>query len=385
VSSSAARAVSSLAEARVLIVHEWLVTWAGSERVAEEILRVVPQADVVVAVRQEEMRERNVLTKRARETWLHRIPGARERHRWFLPLHFAAFRSLPTDAYDLIISSSHAFSKAVRPRRGQPHVCYCHSPPRYLWGLGQTYRETGGIIESAALGAATPILRMLDKVAARGVTQFVANSRFVADRIHRVYGRSAVVVYPPVFAKEVSQLPPKRDNFVLVFGRLVGYKRVDLAIRAAQQLGMPLVIAGDGPERGRLERLAGPMTRFLGDVDEATAGTLMETCRALIFCAEEDFGITPVEANAHGAPVVAFARGGILESMTADTAEFFTRLEVDDLVKAIERATARDWNDGLLRANARRFGGQRFRDEMRSVLEQQLSRQATGESPRSTA
>jgi glycosyltransferase involved in cell wall biosynthesis len=365
---------NEIASLRVLIVHEWLVSWAGSERVLEQLVALAPHADVVVAVATPDMRRSHAIAERARETWLSKIPGARLRHRWFLPLHPFAFGSIDTSKYDLVISSSHAFAKSVRVRERTAHVCYCHSPPRYLWDLAETYAAAAPFTERLALRAATPLLRHLDRRSAAGVSTFVSNSKFVADRIRRCYARESVVVAPPVVAKAQSERRPTvsgRGDFLLSLGRLVSYKRVDLAIAAAERLGVPIVVAGSGPEQARLERMAGPNTSFVGEVTEAEAAELMERCRAFVFCGEEDFGIAPVEANAHGAPVIGLGRGGLLESMVdGETAELFAEARVDDVSAAIERALARGWDETVVRANAARFAPEVFRTKMRDVLEQ---------------
>jgi glycosyltransferase involved in cell wall biosynthesis len=362
-------AAGPLGRLRVLVAHEWLVAWAGSERVVEEILTAFPEADVVVGVRRPDMADGHRLTTRARETWLGRVPGARAHHRWFLPLQGLAFASLDTSAYDLVISSSHAFSKMVRARPGAVHLCYCHSPPRYLWDLRDAYRRGAGPLQRAALAVSSPALRRWDRHAAGRVDHFLANSRFVASRVRRAYGRRATVVYPPVSPKG-AVAPGPRGDFLLSLGRLVPYKRVDLAIAAAERLGRRLIVAGDGPDRPRLERLAGRRTEFAGAVSEAEAGRLLSTCAAFVFCAEEDFGIAPVEANAHGAPVVAYRAGGVCESMADGvTAEFFDRQEVEDVAAALARALDRSWDQAALAANAARFSPEVFRGRFRAAVE----------------
>jgi glycosyltransferase involved in cell wall biosynthesis len=194
------------------------------------------------------------------------------------------------------------------------------------------------------------------------VDHFLSNSRYVADRVRRCYGRDSDVVFPPVAAKASHAPSADREPFLLHLGRLVPYKRVDLAVLAAERLGIPLVVAGDGPERARLEAMAGSQTTFVGAVSESEASRLLSACRAFVFCAEEDFGITPVEANAHGAPVVGFGRGGLVETMVPGvTAELFEEQSVDSLVAALERAMARTWDVGALAANAARFAPERFR------------------------
>lgn len=349
-----------LASLKVLIVHDWIVAWGGAERTVEELLTIFPQADLVVGVLGAGRRELNAVTRRVQETWLARLPFARQHHRWFLPLYAVAFATVDTAGYDLVISSSHAFAKMVRTSPEVPHLCYCHSPPRYIWDLHAEYRRSGDVA-GFALALAAPLLRLVDRLSARRIDVLVANSHYIAQRIARAYGRAAAVVHPPVTSKPVRRRTGPRDDVLLSFGRLVPYKRVDLAIQAANTLGARLIVAGDGPERDRLERLAGPTVTFVGEVDEQEAGELMERCRAMLFCGEEDFGIAPVEANAHGLPVVALRRGGVVESMRDGiTAEFFEVPTVPAIVAAVQRAAARPWDEGAIRANAARFTADRF-------------------------
>lgn len=353
----------SLRSLRVLVAHDWLVTWAGSERCVAEILELFPNADLVVGVRTEKMARLNDVGRRARETWLGRLPGARNHHHWFLPLQAAAFATLDTRGYDLVISSSHAFSKMVRPSGDAVHVCYCHSPPRYLWDLRESYKDAARGLQRIAFASAAGILRRVDRSSANRVDHFIANSGYIADRIRRCYDRHSDVVYPPVASKPVRHPSSmKRGDFLLSMGRLVPYKRVDLAIEAANRLGMRLVVAGDGPERAKLEAIAGRDTEFLGAVSEEEAGRLLSTCSAFMFCAEEDFGIAPVEANAHGAPVVGYGRGGLLETMQpGQTAEIFEEQTMDSVVEAIQRAVSHSWDTQALQSNARRFSAENFR------------------------
>jgi glycosyltransferase involved in cell wall biosynthesis len=380
--------IETLSQARVLLVHEWLYTWAGAERCLEELVAIVPQADLLVGVVTPGMRAQHAIAGRAVETWVGRLPLARTHHRWFLPLHALAFRGFDTSRYDLVISLSHAFEKSIRSRNGR-HLCYCFSPPRYLWDLHGTYARHAPWPERLALRAATAPLRAVDRSAAAGVDRFVCISRTVAERVRRTYGRESDVVYPPVVAKSAAaaaSLP--REDFLLSLGRLVPYKRIDLAIAAAERLGIRLIIAGDGPERVRLQRLAGPHTEFVGHVSEEEAGRLLSTCRAFVFCGKEDFGIAPLEAHAHGAPVVAYGRGGVLETMRHNVdAIFFDRQTEGDVAFAIERCLARSWDAVALKENAARFSPEHFRGAMRAIVAEMLETGAGGrgvlDSPRS--
>lgn len=356
---------NALASLRVLVVHEWLYTWAGSERALEEILRVFPQADLLVGIVAPELRRTNAIAERAEETWVGRIPGARSHHRWFLPLHAVAFAMRDTRGYDLVISSSHAFEKAIPARGRTLHVSYCYSPPRYIWDLQPVYEKLGSIPARVALRVAAPVLRTFDRRFAAGVDHFVSISRTVAGRVRQHYGRPSDVVYPPVRPKPIPEQPaPLRAGYLLHLGRLVPYKRVDLAIQAAERLQMKLIVAGEGPERRSLEALAGRCTEFVGAVSEEEAGRLLAGCSAFVFCCEEDFGIAPVEANAHGAPVVYFDRGGAIETMIAGRTGIPCGAQtVDALVAAIEACLGRSWDGAILRENAARFGPERFRSE----------------------
>lgn len=351
-----------LADLRVLLVHDWIVAWGGAERALEQLLEVFPQAHLIVGVLDKGKRDLNAVTRHAEESWLARVPLARTHHRWFLPLYPAAFASVNTSGYDVVVSSSSAFAKTVRVKQGTPHLCYCYTPPRYLWDLQDEYRRDTSAA-GMALTLAGPMLRTIDRASAKRVTKFVAISKHIADRIRRAYGRDASVIYPPVALKPTTGKSGPRTDALLSLGRLVPYKRVDLAIKAANAIGARLIVAGDGPERGRLEALAGPTVTFLGEVSEDTAGDLMESCRAMIFCAEEDFGIAPVEANAHGLPVVAYNRGATRETLEDGvTAVFFDEPSPAAVAGAVSRASAVIWDDATLRRNATRFSPLIFRE-----------------------
>lgn len=367
-------AVRDLAGLRVLVVHQWLYTRAGAERVLEHLLEVVPQADVLAGIVAPHFRATNDTFARTRESWVGRLPGARRHHRWFLPAHALAFAMHDTRGYDLIISVSHAFEKAIQARPGAVHVSYCLSPPRYLWDLSAEHARYATMPQRIALAAARAPLRMLDRACARGVHHFVSLSHHVAARVRRVYGRDSAVVYPPVASK--AAIPrARREPFLLTIGRLVPYKRVDLAIRAAELLGMRLVVAGAGPEMARLKRIAGPHTEFVGEIPEQDAARLLSTCAAFVFCAEEDFGIAPLEANAHGAPVIAYGAGAALETIVeGETGVFFTEPSSDAVAQAARRCLERSWDEDVLRSNARRFSPDAFRDGMREQLALAMAR-----------
>lgn len=303
-----------------------------------------------------------------RGTMLQRLPGVRRYSRALLPLMPAAFARLDLSACDVVLTTSSAFSKNVRPRAGVPNICYCFTPPRYLWDLRESYTP------GAAGKLALPLVRWLrhrDRLAADRVTRFIAISNTVAERVRRTYARDCTVIYPPVEVDRIAPngLPP--EDFYLVVSRLVSYKRVDLAVEACNRLGRRLVVVGGGPELPRLRRLAGPTIEFRGILDDAEVAQLYARCRAFLFPGLEDFGIAPLEAQAAGRPVLAFGDGGATETvLDGVTGLWFRAQTVDALVDAMERLDSQSIAAAACVANARRFGAAEFRGRMREAIEQ---------------
>lgn len=373
--------IQSLEGARVALVHDWLVGWGGAERVLQELAEMFPSAPIYTSVWAPDAKVARVFGDRdIRTTRLQTIFSADEararQYRRLLPLMPAAFRALDLGAVDLVISSSHAFSKAVQRPRGAAHLCYCHTPPRYLWDL---YHEYSPGWRGWVRAPAAAWLRRQDRQAAAGVDRFVANSETVAERIWRAYGVSAVVVSPPVdlgpffsARRKPPEATPEDAPFV-AGGRMVAYKGLEIAIRAANASAQPLVVFGDGPERRHLEQISGPSVRFLGRVsDEALPGVLA-SARAFVFPAEEDFGILPVEALAAGTPVLAYARGGAAETVGAVAAQGGGRLiesrEIDVWAEAMLEFAAPDMvpADSLQRYSSAAFT-QALKNEAQSLL-----------------
>jgi glycosyltransferase involved in cell wall biosynthesis len=362
-------------QGRVLIAHDWLVKWGGAERVLDELLALFPDADIVTAFRHEAVALEQPTAYHASELWAGKLPGARNHHHWFLPIEALAFFGLNSANYDVVISSSHAFSKATRSGRLGINLCYCYSPLRYAWDLYDTYLSRSPFHRRLALRLGRRVFQLADRAAARRVSHFVAISQFVARRIQTCYGRVARVVYPPV-RRKVQHLTAsrRRDSFLLYLGRLVPYKRVDLLIEASKRLNMRLVIAGDGHDRPRLEQLAGPRVEFLGAVSEDDAAELLASCGCFVFAAEEDFGMAPIEANSFGTPVVAYRGGAVTETMISGvTAELFDEPTVSSAAEAIRRALGRSWDEALLARNADRFSVERFRSEFRATFQSTLA------------
>jgi glycosyltransferase involved in cell wall biosynthesis len=367
---------------RIALVHDWLITLGGADRVLLALHELFPQAPVYTALYDPNRLPPSFADLPVRTSWLQRLPGARQRHRSLLPAMPFAFRSFDLRGYDVVISSSHACAHGVRVPNGAVHICYCHTPMRYAWDQAPTYLRSISSLARPAARMAFAALRAWDRAAAQRVDYYVANSQHVAGRIKAHYGREATVIYPPVdvefFTPSPLPSPPQGgegrildilsplgrgegEGYFLVVSRLVPYKRVDLAVLACTQLGLPLVVAGDGPERARLGTMAGPTVRFAGQVDDAGLRELYRGCRALIFPGEEDFGIVPVEAQACGRPVIAYARGGVLETVIPGrTGALFDEQSVASLRMAVGEFEPGRFDSAAIRAHAQRFSPQRF-------------------------
>ncbi|MGH2902563.1 MAG: glycosyltransferase [Solirubrobacteraceae bacterium] len=357
---------------RVAVVHEWLTIPGGSEDVVIELLKMFPHAELFTTVYDpapwpELIKERPVHT-----SFLNRIPGAARHYPKLLPLMNRAFRSFDLSGFDLVLSSNHACAKNVRIPPGALHVCYCHTPMRYAWEEGFLDGELLGRVTRMLLPLLLRRLRREDLAGAASPDVFVANSRHVADRIERYYGRSAEVVHPPVDVEHFLMLPRAHEGFYLVFGRVVPYKRVDLAVAACSRLVRALKVAGDGRalQAVRADVQVRPEIEFLGRVTDAERDRLLGGARALLFPGEEDFGIVPVEAQAAGVPVIAYGVGGATESvLDGSTGVLFDEQTVTGLTAAIERFEGLELNEQAARENARRFGRGRFRSEMAQVID----------------
>lgn len=369
---------------RVAIVHEWLVNYAGSERVVEQFLKIYPDADLFAVVDFLEPHERGFLGGRtAKTTFIQKLPKAKNSFRSYLPLMPLAIEQLDLSGYDLILSSSHAVSKGVLTGPDQVHVSYVHSPIRYAWDLQHQYLEESNLTKGLKSWLARCILhyvRLWDYRTANGVDKFLANSKFIARRVRKVYGRSAEVIYPPVDTENF--FPGSiREDFYLVAGRMAPYKKVPLLVEAFA--GMPdkkLVVIGDGPDMERVKSLATSNVKVMGFQSFEVLRDHMQRAKAFVFAAEEDFGIAPVEAQACGTPVIAFGRGGALETVKgmdsdAPTGLFFH----EQTVSAIQAAVTQfeDNQERFTRENcqthASRFAPDRFRREVEAAVTSALT------------
>jgi glycosyltransferase involved in cell wall biosynthesis len=359
---------------RVAISHEWLTTLGGSERVVEALLELYPDAPVYTSFLSSVNLPESMKAWDIRTSFVQRLPLLDRVAQRYIPLFPMAFESFDLSAYDLVISSSSACAKGVLTGPGTMHVCYCHTPLRYAWEpyLDRRYRFSNPLMK-AGNDLVLHYLRLWDRQASDRVDYFIANSSNVADKIAKYYRRDAAVIHPPVNVDRFNPVDAPRPYF-LVISRLVSYKRVELAVEAFTRLGLPLKVAGDGPERDRLRRIAGPNIDFLGYVDDEEIQELLTGCLALIFPGEEDFGIVPVEAMAAGRPVIGYGRGGLTESVVdRRTGLFFSRPTVESLIDAVSRFSVSDFDPKRISKYAEKFSRERFKREMADFIEAKVA------------
>ena len=380
--SGRGRARARHAEPRVAIVHEWLDTFAGSERVLEQLLRCYPAADLFAVVDFMPEHERGFLRGRdVRTSFIQRLPFARRLFRRYLGLMPIAIQQLDMSGYDLVISNSHAVAKGVLTGPDQAHVSYVHSPMRYAWDMQHLYLSQAGLDHGLRGLYARWLfarLREWDVSTAHHVDHFIANSGYIARRIRKAYRRDATVIHPPV---DIDRFAPRadKDDFYLLACRFVPYKRAEIVVESfARQSGRRLVVVGDGPENARVRAAArgARNIEFRGTVSQTGLVDLMQRARAFVFAAEEDFGITLVEAQACGTPVIAYGRGGAAEIVVPEEAEcptglLFDRQEADAVTAAVERFEALGplVTADACRMNAVRFSQARFRVEIRGFVD----------------
>lgn len=360
---------------RVALVHYWLVTMRGGENVLEELCRLYPQADIFTHVIVPENISPVIRDHKITTSFISRLPGAVAHYQKYLPLMPLALEQLDLRGYDLVISSESGPAKGVITSADTLHLCYCHTPMRYLWNMYHDYRETAGRLTRAVMTPAFSYLRQWDYAAAARVDHFIANSTTVQRRIAKVYRRTSDVIHPPV-AVEAFRPADKVEDFYLYCGQLVPYKRADQAVEAFNRLGRELVVVGDGSDLPRLKRIAGPNITLVGRQTDDALRELYARCRALIFPGEEDFGIVPVEAMAAGRPVIAFGKGGVCDSVRDGIGGIlYPDQTVEGLIAAVTRFEQQEsrFTQQSVAAEAARFSATRFRQEFRDLAEAKLA------------
>jgi glycosyltransferase involved in cell wall biosynthesis len=362
----------------VAIIHYWLVGMRGGEKVVEALCEMYPNADIFTHVYVPEMVSEKIRQHRIVPTFINSLPRAARMYKTYLPLMPLALEQLDLRGYDLIISSESGPSKGIIPPSDALHVCYCHTPMRYIWNMYHEYRGGAGWITRTLMPPLTHYLRMWDVTSAARVDSFVANSATVARRIRRYYGADAAVIHPPVDTAAFSIVPPSElGDYYLMAGELVSYKRPDLAVRAFNEMKLKLVVIGGGEMLDEVRSLAGPTVTVMGSQPFEVLKQHYARCRALIFPGEEDFGMVPVEAMASGRPVVAFGRGGATETVVKGlSGAFFTEQSADAIASAVKGLADLDIDPVGIAAHAAKFGREQFFQKMRTHIDSLLASRA---------
>ncbi len=360
---------------RIAIVHDYLNQTGGAERVVESFHRLWPDAPIFTTIADRDAMPASLRDADIRVSWMQHLPAWKRHFRSYLPLYPFAIEQMDLRGYDVVVSSSSAWAKAVRVPEGALHICYCHTPMRWVWDYDRyVARENFGALVRLALPPIIAALRAWDVRTARRPTHIVVNSHLVGERVQRCWGRSSEVLHPPVETDRFT-VGTGAGRSHLVVARLAHYKRIDLAVEAFTQLGLPLVVIGDGPARASLEAKAGPNVEFRGQVNDAGVAAAMRECRALVFPGEEDFGITPLEANASGRPVIAYGAGGAVETVRDGvTGVLFGTQTVASLAQAVQRSEAITWDSAALRQHAELYSVADFESRFREIVEREARR-----------
>jgi glycosyltransferase involved in cell wall biosynthesis len=359
-----------MAVQRVAIIHYWLVGMRGGERVLERLLHLYPNADIFTHVYDPDAVSRTIRSRTVRTTFINGLPGARKHYQKYLPLMPMALEGLDLRGYDLVISSESGPAKGVLAMPDARHICYCHSPMRYLWDHYSDYRKSAGVLARSQMPWMFNLLRMWDVSSSSRVDDFIANSHFIGRRIERVWRRPSQVVHPPVQIDAFSPEDEQEARYLWV-GQMTAYKRADLVVDAFNELGLPLLMVGTGELARKIQQRAKSNIQIIPRLDFKGLRQAYARCRALVFAAEEDFGIVPVEAMAAGRPVLAYGRGGVTDSVVDQkTGLFFEEQSKESLIEGV-RAMERwlphfDPNDAV--ARARDFSPERFDEGIRAVI-----------------
>jgi glycosyltransferase involved in cell wall biosynthesis len=358
---------------KVALVHDALNQYGGAERVLEHLHEIFPSAPIFVPIYDRNVYPENYDYWDIRVSWMRRIPGANRFHRAFFPLYPFAFQSFDLSEFDVVVSSSFNFAHNVLTGAGTCHICYCHSPPRFLWDyFNYARQERLGGAKRLFASALLPGFRAWDIAAANRVDCWISASRTVQMRISKVYRRRSVVICPPVNVRAFAYNKPTGDYYLLLM-RLVGWKRAEIAIEACSKLGLNLLVAGDGRDAGHLKAIAGPTVTFVGRVSDSQKKPLYEHCKALILTSVEDFGITPLEAMAAGRPVIAFRGGGALDTIVeGKTGTFFDEQTSESLASVLQRFDPERYDSTTIRAHAEKFDSEQFKKKILVFVQEKL-------------
>jgi glycosyltransferase involved in cell wall biosynthesis len=355
---------------RVAIIHYWLVTMRGGEKVLESLCRMFPDADIFTHAYAPEAVSATISRHNVRTSFIGRLPRPAKYYKSYLPLMPMALEQLDLRGYDLIISSESGPAKGIVPPPGAIHVCYCHSPMRYIWNMYHDYRDRAGPLKRLAMAPLSHYIRNWDALSSTRVDHYVANSANVRQRIQRYYHRDSAVIHPPVSVAEFAPVGASQlEDYYLMVGELVGYKRPDIAVEAFNRLKRPLVVIGGGEMLEEIRKLAGPTVTVLGPQRFDVLKHHYARCKALVFPGEEDFGIVPVEAMASGRPVLAYRAGGATETVVEGLSGlFFDKQSVEALIEGVMRMDCFDVDPAGILSHSRRFSEPLFRERFSTAL-----------------
>lgn len=355
---------------KLAIVHDWLTSMAGSERLVLNFREIYPDAPIYTSVYNEDKLDEELKNIDVRTSFIQNMRSAKTNHQKYFPFMPMAFESFDLNEYDIVLSSSTSCAKGVITNPRTMHICYCNSPMRYAWEFYYEYVEDMGKIKRKLVKYLMNYMRVWDLAAANRVDYFIANSENVARRIWKHYKREAVVIHPSVRWNMFS-ISEIDEPYFLILSRLVKYKRIDLAVKAFNELGLPLVIIGDGEERESLQQMAKSNIKFLGRQPDEAIKDYYAKCRGFIFPGEEDFGITPLEAMASGRPVIAFGKGGALETVVENkTGLFFKEQTMDSLVEAVKKFETISFDKNEIRAHAYKWDEMFFKEKIQKFIEE---------------
>lgn len=353
----------------IAVCQDYLAQMGGAERVTEAIHQTLPGADLVTTLAVPEKISPYLRRAAPKTTWMQKLPAKGSLYRHYFLLYPFGIEAAPTEQYDLIVSSCCGYAKGVHRRSDAVHVCYCHTPMRWVWRFGEyTAREHFGGATRVALKLLVQALRQWEMRAARRPDFYIANSHVVAERLRQAFGVEAQVIEPPIITSRF-QVSRDTEDYYLVLSRLQSYKRIDLAVQACSRTGRRLVVIGNGPDRARLEAMAGPTVVFLGRQPDQVVNRYAARCRALIFPGEEDFGMAPLEINAAGRPVVAYGAGGATETIVEGLNGFlFPAQTPESLIAAMERIEECSWNSYAIRRHALQYDIAVFQERLLNFL-----------------
>lgn len=356
---------------KIALIHDWLNQIGGAEDVLAELVKMFPDSPIYTSLYAPDIMPEFYKQWDIRPLWMDKLPKIHTKHQPYLPIYPIAWGGLKLKGYDLLLSNKSGFCHGVRYDDGTIHICYCLAPTRYVWQLDE-YVAREGLNRVAQIGirALLPILKWWDKRASKRVHHFIAISTEIRDRIQRYYERDSVIIYPPVDTARFALMDETPEDYFLVVSRLIPYKRIDLAIQAATKLGVKLKIAGKGRDLDRLKGLAGETVEFLGYVPDDELPRLMARCKAFIFPGLEDFGITPVQAQAAGRPVIAYGAGGALDTVIPSvTGEHFGELTVESLMEVMQNFDASRYDPQVIRDHAQKFDVSVFRAQLLEFMD----------------